>query len=329
MLDIISIGKILRDVVIRTSEAKVIEGEGGKLLAFPYKDKINVDEIQISSGGGAVNSAVAFSKLGKKVGILACVGNDPEGEDILNSLRMKFIDTDMIERRDEKTGISIILTTADLKEKDHTILIYRGANKFINSKTKLNFEKLNETKGWYISSIGSDDLVLLEKLLLEKKEEIKIAFNPGLLQIQKGFDVLSKYLQKVDVLFLNKKEAESFTGETGGKAIEKLKSVGPKIVAITNGKNGATVFDGEKIYFGSAWPVKAIEALGAGDAFGSTFFSLWLDSQDVEKALKYALINSAAALEKYGASEGLLTMAEIEKRLSENKDFEIIKKTIE
>jgi len=82
------------------------------------------------------------------------------------------------------------------------------------------------------------------------------------------------------------------------------------------------------MYYGKAFDVEAVEALGAGDAFGSTFFALWLDSQDIEKALKYALVNSAAALEKYGASEGLLSVEEIEKRLSEKPDFEIIKKSL-
>jgi ribokinase len=328
MSDIISIGKILRDIIIKTSEAKVIENDSRKVLGLPYKEKINVDEIHISFGGGAANSAIAFSKLGKKVGMVACVGNDPEGEDILNSLRMKFIDTDMIKRVDETTGISIVLTSGDVGNKDHTILIYRGANKFVGSEMEIDFEKLNEAKGWYISSIGSDDLNLLDKLLANKNSEVKIAFNPGILQIKKGLDVLQKYLTNVDILLINKKEAEELSGETEGKAIEKLKSAGPKVVVVTSGKNGATVFDGKDVYHGSAFPVKAVEALGAGDAFGSTFFATWLDSQDIEKALKYALVNSAAALEKYGASEGLLTTDEIEKRLSENKDFEIIKKSI-
>jgi len=327
MADIVSIGKILRDIIIKASDARVVDIDAGRVISFPYKKKMNVDEVYFGAGGGAANSAISFAKLEKKASVLACIGNDPEGDEILNLLRMRFVDTDLIQKVNDKTGVSVILTSGNLSEKDHTILIYRGANKKI-TQIEVDMDKLNEASGWYISSVGSSDLNFLNNLIEKKSDNIKVAFNPGILQIKKGLDNLDIILQKTDILILNAKEAEELSSATGGKIFEVLKNAGPKLVIVTEGKSGAKVFDGTNMYYGKAFDVEAVEALGAGDAFGSTFFALWLDSQDIEKALKYALVNSAAALEKYGASEGLLSVEEIEKRLSEKPDFEIIKKSL-
>ena len=63
--------------------------------------------------------------------------------------------------------------------------------------------------------------------------------------------------------------------------------------------------------------------LGAGDAFASTFCaSLMRENKDIEKALKMASINSAGVVSEFGATRGLLTFDEIEKRLSNSPDYE-------
>src|SRR4030065_1303054 len=103
---------------------------------------MNVDEVYFGAGGGAANSAISFAKLGKKAAVLACIGNDPEGDEILNLLRMRFIDTDLIQKVDEKTGVSVILASGDLIEKDYAILVYRGANKKI-TQINADIDRLN------------------------------------------------------------------------------------------------------------------------------------------------------------------------------------------
>ena len=51
-----------------------------------------------------------------------------------------------------------------------------------------------------------------------------------------------------------------------------LSAAGPRIVVITDGKNGASCFDQENYYFIAPAPVlRIIETTGAGDAFGSGF----------------------------------------------------------
>ena len=98
------------------------------------------------------------------------------------------------------------------------------------------------------------------------------------------------------------------------------------VVAITDGKNGVYCFDGKTIYICPQFPAIVTSTLGAGDAFSSTFCaSVDKFNWDIEKALKYATVNSASVCEHFGAQEGFLKFDEIEEKINANKDFKVKK----
>ncbi len=80
---------------------------------------------------------------------------------------------------------------------------------------------------------------------------------------------LTALLKRVDMLILNDGEARQFTGETSLiKAGAKIRSLGPKYVAIKKGEHGCLLF-GEKEFFScGAYPLEDIhDPTGAGDTF--------------------------------------------------------------
>lgn len=107
-----------------------------------------------------------------------------------------------------------------------------------------------------------------------------------------------------------------------------LKAMGPQIVVITDGANGAQAFDGEKIYYASGFPATVISTLGAGDAFASTFLGVLMNEWNIEKALKYASINSASITQSYGAQQGLQSMDELTQTAKEYSNYKVITKDI-
>jgi len=103
----------------------------------------------------------------------------------------------------------------------------------------------------------------------------------------------------------------------------KLKVSDYQIIVITDGGAGAYAYDGKKYYYCPCFEGPVTSTLGAGDAFASTFCaSLMRENKDIEKALKMASINSAGVVSEFGATRGLLTFDEIEKRLSNSPDYE-------
>ncbi|MCD4694301.1 carbohydrate kinase family protein, partial [bacterium] len=87
-----------------------------------------------------------------------------------------------------------------------------------------------------------------------------------------------------------------------------LKEMGPSIVVITKGKDGADCYDGNKFYHQKSL-VKTIkvDTTGVGDAFNSSFVAgLEIYKGDIKKSLKLGAKNSASVITKQGAQNGLL-----------------------
>ena len=95
-----------------------------------------------------------------------------------------------------------------------------------------------------------------------------------------------------------------------------------QIIVITDGNKGAYAYDGKKYYFCPIFPSDVVSTLGAGDAFASTFCgALKKTNINVGLSLMYGSVNSASVVSKFGATEGLLTFEEIEKKLKMNPDY--------
>jgi sugar/nucleoside kinase (ribokinase family) len=90
-----------------------------------------------------------------------------------------------------------------------------------------------------------------------------------------------------------------------------IKGLGPKLVVITDGSNGAYAFDGQKYYFMKARSKKVINTLGVGDAFGSALTSALIYDKNIKEALTWGIENSAAVVGEIGAQKGLLKRSQI------------------
>jgi len=310
--DVVTVGGMIQDIIFFVEKDKglVLENKKDllrqKLLAFELYAKIYIKDAYLGGGGGAANTAVSFSNLGLKTAIISCVGKDSIGEELIKNLKKKGVETKFVEKTAKKlTGFSLINS---LENNGFTIFSFRGADQELRMP---NLKKI-KTKWFYISSLSSQIWQkILGKIL---KTSSKIAFNPGQAQFEK-INYLKKILKKIDVLILNKDEAlelvlrlEKRKKNLSLKELsQKICSLGPKMVAITDGNNGAAAYNGKKYYFKKALKVKIVNTTGAGDAFGSAFVaSLIYRPNDLKRALDWGLKNSAAVITKIGAQNGLL-----------------------
>lgn len=346
MFDVITIGSATIDAFIETQAANIVSvstvSDKKEFMSYPYGSKIEIDNFQSATGGGGVNTATNFSNLGYNTSTIIKIGKELEGQTVINTLKAYGVDTsNIIVCENEKTGFSVILTSF---QGDRTVLAHRGPNSKISSKD-INFEAIKRSKWLYIAPLNGDSTKILDKIAHFAEENgVKMAINIGTSSIKQGAEYLSKILETAEVVILNKEEASMLTGiqvrpdtkeikfsndlihEDILKMLNKLKSTNAKIVIITDGKNGVYAHDGKRYYKCGEFPAKVVSTLGAGDAFSSTFVaSLIKTDWDIEKSLKYASVNAAATVEKFGAQEGFLNFDEIEKRLENFPDFEVKK----
>jgi len=317
--DIVTIGGAMRDIFFSTKEGKVLSNPKDPLcshmIAFELGAKVYVDTVNFESGGGANNTATGFSSLGLKTALIARVGNDREGDSLIQNAKKHGIDTSFIEiDKKVSTGFTFILSVQGIK-RAQTIFAYRGTSDILKMPS-LNFK----TKWIYISSLSCPNWSnILDRAFGLKKSGVKFAWNPANVQLKAGAKKLSPWLKKLDVLIFNEDEARELVLSAKRvkdfrvrSLIKIVRQMGPKIVVITVGKKGAYAYDGHKFYFQRPWPSKVVNITGAGDSFSSGFVaSLFYKPKDVRQALIWGVRNSASVIHCIGAQGGLLTKAQI------------------
>lgn len=315
--DIITIGGGVRDYLAITSQDKIITDTKGlmkrKLLAFEFGAKIVISELASSLGGGACNVAVGASRLGLKVGVLANLSADDDGQWAAKILKKEGVDISFL-TFDKTLPIGFSFVVIDKDKGDHTLFSYRGAN----DNLKIKLPSRIETYWLYLASLsGKNWLNQLNRVKqICQGQKIKLAFNPGALQIEGGINKLKDILKLTRVLIVNKSEAtklvlsqksKSFKELPVKKLLQILFSFGPQIIAITEGKAGAYAYDG-KIFFSSPARanLKVIDTTGAGDAFSGGFLASLIQQKPLPTALKNGIKNGESVVMKLGAQEGLL-----------------------
>ncbi|MFZ2970330.1 MAG: carbohydrate kinase family protein [Minisyncoccia bacterium] len=332
-MDIITIGGASRDITFITDKGKVIETPENlteqKLLAFEYGAKINCDEVRYNFGGGACNTATTLAKLGINVAVNCKVGDDDEGRAMIKNLKKIGVKTGLVQvDKEERTGLSLVVVNKN--GGDRVIFRHKGASEFLEVK----YEGLIGKSKWiYLTSLAGSGKESLEEIkkIIEKKG-IKLAWNPGGAQIGTGKKGLEEFFKVTEVLIINKDEAIEFVesdekikldyNQINDPAVlsKTIKKWGPKIVAITDGENGAYVYDGgEHVLFAPATTNRGIDTTGAGDAFGSAMVGGYMLTDKLEDALKFGVLNSGNVVSEYGAQNGILDRAEIEKKLNSVK----------
>ncbi len=317
--DILSVGDVVTDAFINLFEdqAKVVtEKDGTKWLSMPFGTKLPFEYTVVVEGvGNAANAAVSFARLGLKSGFVSNVGSDAQGREIITTLGRHKVDTRFVRINSGK------------KSNYHYVLWYEEERTILINHENYNYHwphiAAKEMPRWiYFSSISENALEYHDDIAdwLDEHPNVHLAFQPGTFQMKAGTKRMKRMYQNASILLLNREEA-AFVG--GGDIhnmhdlFDKLHELGPKVVVITDGPNGAYASDGAKRLFMPPYPdpQPPFERTGAGDAFSSTFVAAAAKGLSLEEALCWAPINSMSVVQKVGGVEGLVTEKEIQQYL--------------
>lgn len=316
-IEFLAIGDIVIDAFIKLKDAHVtckIDNTNCE-ICMTFGDKLPYEDVKVLNAvGNSSNAAVSASRLGLKSALMAYVGDDRYGKDCLEQLKKENIITDYITiEKGSKTNYHYVLWFGV----ERTILV---------KHTEFNFKfpdfKDTEINWIYLSSLASNSLPYHLEIAeyLKTHPNTKLAFQPGTFQIKLGVEVLKDIYQHTEIFFCNLEEAQKILNENSRdiKILAKgLHNLGPKIVAISDGPNGAYASDGERIYFTPIYPdtAPAVDRTGAGDAFASTFTSAIALGKSLPEALSWGPINSMSVVQYVGAQEGLLSKEKLEELL--------------
>jgi len=303
MARIVSIGAALQDVFLMDNDDFGINRRG-YFDQFELGTKIDIDKIHFSTGGGATNAATTFARYGHESIFMGCIADDPAGHAINEMLDREGIDASyVIYTNKAHTGYSVILLTPS---GERTIMTCRGASAMFNLLKPKDLKKIQPD--WiYVTNMRGDMDTLDEFFTIAHRNNIKVMFNPGKLELSNKKKFIG-LLSDVDILLVNRREAQQIVpGNNVNEFASRLHDIVPTAI-VTDGADGAVAYTHDQAYrVGLYEDLLVIDSTGAGDAFGSGFLAAYAAGKSFKDSLIYASANSTSVVQQVGSKSGIIT----------------------
>ncbi len=256
------------------------------------------------SGGSAANTLIAASQFGSKCFYSCKVAKDELGDFYMHDLEKANVKTNLngMPRTNGITGKCLVMITPDA---DRTMNTFLGITSEF-SERELDEEALKAAKylyieGYLITSEGGRRAMKRAKKIAEKYG-VKTALTFSDPNMVKFFrDEMDEVIgASVDLLFCNEDEAMTYTQTDDiNVAREELKKVAKRF-AITQGKNGALIFDGDTFIDIEPFPVKAVDTNGAGDMFAGAYLFGITNGHSHAESGKIASLAASRVVSQFG-----------------------------
>ncbi len=278
---------------------------------FPVKGETVVgNRMEVFPGGKGANQALAAKRMGADVKFVTSIGNDEAAKIVLQPLKEDGVNLDHVIYQDNyHTAESVIAVNPD------------GENHIVScpgAYGKLTPEMINSNENEFAWA----DMVLMQNELPEQtvkrvfelslKYDLKILFNPA---PWKSSPVLPK-----NINFLVPNEIESTaifkTNDYLELPVEERSAIwddySVDYVIVTLGHHGVEWFNsGETYQKLDAIDVKAVDTVGAGDAFCGILAALISEGIVLEDSIRFANIGAGLSTTRYGAQQGLVYRKEL------------------
>lgn len=231
-------------------------------------------EFSKKAGGAAANVACALAKLGGKAVFLGCVGNDPFGDFLIDSLKKEGVDTTQMQRADIFTTLAFVSLAG---EGERDFVFCRGADR------ELQYElPLRKGLTGNMLHLGAATALLggpLEKaygkyLFDGLTAEMFISFDPNFRAAlwrdnQAAFiQKCTPFIERTQLCKFSREEALLLSGKRELEAAcDHFHQLGSKIVTVTLGREGTLLSSSGKKRVVPSIEVVPVDTTGAGDAF--------------------------------------------------------------
>ncbi|CAM3293366.1 ribokinase [Occultella aeris] len=293
MTGIAVVGSLNEDLVVQVSEAP---SAGETVLARGH---------QRGLGGKGANQAVAAARLGGRVHLTGCLGDDAGGIEFRRRLAAERIDTTGIRVREgSATGLAVIVVD---RAGENRILVSAGSN------STLGPGDLSER----VLATASVVLAQLEVPATAVLTAFRMASGLRILNAAPAAPVSAELLELVDVLVVNETELASITGRgipdgpDGALALAGVVT-GPNAVVVTLGGAGCVVRTAGESWHEPGHTVPVVDTTAAGDAFCGALAVRLCAGDDLRHAVRYATRVGAAVVTRRGAIDSLPTLTELD-----------------
>lgn len=307
--DVVGIGSPLLDFIVEVEEGILIEMDlqkGQMHLIDENKSKeimkkLGRYEVKTSPGGSSANTLAGIAVLGGKACFIGKIGKDAHGDVYEQKSQEDGVKT-KLNRTDKATGHAITFITPDT---ERTFATHLGAALHFR-KEDVYEEEIANSKILHIEGYQLEDPLIKEAAIhamkIAKANNVKVSIDladPGL--IKRNLESLKSIVKEYgDIIFVNEKEAEAFTGKKEEEALQKIYST-CELAIVKLGSKGSLIKYKNMIYKIPIYETKVVNTNGAGDAYAAGILYSLAKDLPIEKAGKIAAYISSKVVASTGA----------------------------
>jgi sugar/nucleoside kinase (ribokinase family) len=271
------------------------------------------DRLPLSIGGCASNMAVDLARVGVKVGIAGCVGCDPFGKFVIETLRSAGVETSGVrELEDVETSGTLIL---NVKGEDRRYIHTVGANA-VMSAADIPLDRVRQVKVLYVGGYllmpaleGPNGLAAVFQAA--QQAGVKTVLDVVVPAPGDHWPKFEHVLRYTDVFLPNDHESALITGLTDPLAqAEKFRAAGARTVVITQGERGTLLVSDRQKIRASVYPIEYVGGAGSGDAFDAGYIAGMLAGEDEVGCLKWGSALGASCVRSISTTDSIFTRYE-------------------
>lgn len=270
--------------------------------------------VQLGLGGCAANAGLDLAKVGVRVGVSGCVGDDAFGQFIVQTLRQGAVDTSGVHCiAGAGTACTMIV---NVQGQDRRFISTAGANtRFTSAHIPTHW--VRQAKVFYVGGFlmmpGLETDEFVELFRAARAHGAKTVLDVVLFGGEHYLSALERILPETDVFLPNDDEAALITGLKDPRdQAERFRQLGARTVVITQGRRGALLAtDGLRLRAG-VYPTTFVGGTGSGDAFDAGYIAGLLAGEDPAGCLRWGSALGASCVRAIGATESVFNRPEAE-----------------
>lgn len=307
-------------------DACVLGRIGYDLYALEHNRPLaEVGRFERKLGGSSANIAVGLSRLGLRVGMIACLGRDALADYLVGFLRAEKVDTRFVQLVDGY-NTSLCLTEVSPPDRFPQVFYRREAadTRLAAGEAELAFARqarLFVTNGTSLSAEPSRRSTL-DALRAARSAGARIVLDVDYRASswpspEAAGEQARAALPWVDVVIGNEDELALLTGQEGGPAqVRAALEAGAGLVVRKLGSQGVEAHTRDEALSAPPLPVPVVSTIGAGDGFAAGFLDALHRGRPLAECLRRGNAAAAIVVSRVGCSDAMPYPAEIDALLA-------------
>ncbi|MES2568538.1 MAG: ribokinase, partial [Verrucomicrobiota bacterium] len=242
-------------------------------------ETIAAHAFSILRGGKGANQLLAAARHGARTAIIGCVGADEHGAAYREFLLREGIDlAGLATAPRENTGTALITVDA---AGENQIVYSAGANGRLGASRVRAHAASIRAASLLLLQMETPVAALVEGIRIANRAGVPVVFNPSPLRDGFPWGTLS-----IDTLVVNEGEAAAIFRQPPGAHLAVIqREMGIRRTVITRGADPTLCIEENRFFEVPTLPVKAIDTVGAGDAFAGVLAVRLAEGEPLEDAV--------------------------------------------